>query len=164
MPSIHFAWLSEALWKPQLQSHCSLQCFTATAAFFLCPHPLPAGLFLAIVIYAALLHSIFNCETLPYLIPNAQFLPSSVITSVLASHPSSSDSQTTYSLELAHTAPRSALSLGHNRSWEHPLFLLSPYSCNPVWSWYLSVIPLVTALQIHSVTFPMHHNGCIEVA
>lgn len=28
-----------------------------------------------------------NCGILPYLIPNSQFLPSSVITSVLASHP-----------------------------------------------------------------------------
>lgn len=87
MPSIHSAWLTESLWKPQLQSHSSLWCFLAATAFFLCPHPLPAGLFLAIVIYAALLHSIFNCGILPYLIANAQFLPSSVITSVLASHP-----------------------------------------------------------------------------
>lgn len=64
-----------------------LQCFLAAAAFFLCPHPLPAGLFLAIMIYVSLLHRIFNCGTLPCLVPVAQFLPSSVITGVLASHP-----------------------------------------------------------------------------
>lgn len=96
MPEIHMAghaqhlfcaWITEFLRKPQFQSRCSLWCFLAAAAFFWCPHPLPAGLFIAIMIYVALLHSIFNCGTLPYLTPIAQFLPLSVVTGVLASHP-----------------------------------------------------------------------------
>lgn len=98
-------WLTESLRKPQFQRHCSLQCFLAAEAFFLCPHPLPAGLFLAIMIYVALLHSIFNCGTLPCLIPVAQFLPSSVITGVLASHPALH--LTAKLLELVHTTSRS---------------------------------------------------------
>lgn len=121
------AWLTESLRKPQLQSHCSLWCFLTAAVFLLCPHPLPAGLFLAIMIYVALLHSIFNCGTLPYLIPVAQFFPSSVITGVLASHPA--PHLTAKLLELVHTTSRSCrLQDINSHSWEHPLFLLSPSS------------------------------------
>lgn len=98
------AWLTESLRKPQLQSHGSLWCFLTAAAFFLCPHPLPAGLFVAITVYVALLHSIFNCGTLPCLIPVAQFLPSSVITGVLASHPALH--LTAKLLQLLHTTSR----------------------------------------------------------
>lgn len=100
-----YAWLTGSLRKTQLQSHCFLQCFLAAAAFFLCPHPLPAGLFLAIMIYAALLYSNFNRGTLPYLIPVAYFLPSSIKTGVFASHPAFH--LTAKQLELVHTTSRS---------------------------------------------------------
>lgn len=116
MPSIHSAWLTESLWKPQFQSHCSLWCFSAAAAYFPCPHPLHVGLFLAIMIYAALLHSIFNCGILPYLIPNVWFLTSSVITSVLASHPALHLTAKLLTHSIWHTLlPHPALSLGYKQ-------------------------------------------------
>lgn len=130
-----------------------LQWFLAAAAFFLCPHPLPAGLFLAIMIYVSLLHSIFNCGTLPCLVPVAQFLPSSVITGVLASHPA---------LHLTGTHHFQILqSVGHKQpfmacswSWTRiiPCSCSHLHLCTPAWSWYLSTIPLGTVLQIPSLS------------
>lgn len=153
------AWFTESLRKPQLQSHCSLWCSLAAAIFLLCPHPLPAGFFLAIMIYVALLHTNFNCGTLPYLIPVAQFLPSSVITGVLASHPDLH--LTAKLLELVHTTSRScSLQDINSHSWEHPLFLLSPSSLH---------ISMKLTLEHYSlgqsVTNPisMCHSGCIKV-
>lgn len=152
------AWLTESLRKPQLQSHCSLWCFLTAAVFLLCPHPLPAGLFLAIMIYVALLHSIFNCGTLPYLIPVTQFFPSSVITGVLASHPA--PHLTAKLLELVHPTSRSCrLQDINSHSWSIPYSSSHLHLRTSAWSWHLSAIPLNRVKNPIS----MCHSGCIKV-
>lgn len=141
MPSIHSACLTESLWKPQFQSHCSSWCFSAAAAFFLCPHPLPAGFFLVIMIYAALLHSFFNCGILPYLIPNVWFLTSSVITSVLASHRALHLTARLLTHLIWHTLlSHPALSLGYKQSFigasliSPPTLILAPQCEADTWA------------------------------
>lgn len=169
MPSIHSAWLTKSLWKPQLQSRCSLWCFSAATAF----SPVPTSF-----TYRAFPSNYdLRCSVAQHFYLTVGFRPTSFQT--FCSYLHQLEPACWHLTQLFIWQPNFLLTRAVARCsqilhclldinyhpWEHPSFLLSLLSPHPSMKLILEHYSLgYSVTNPLCVTFSLCHSGCTRAA